>query len=69
MREKNKEEKKSCRAERQKALIFLVISWISLDLGTTLPLTSSGMKGKNLMNCLSRSDSEFSVTCCSKHSF
>lgn len=36
-REKNKEEKKSCRAERQKALIFLVISWISLDLEPTLP--------------------------------
>ena len=28
-----------------------------------------GMKGKNLINCLSRFDSEFSVICCSKHSF
>ena len=39
MREKKEEEEESCRAERQKALIFLVISWISLDLGHTLPLT------------------------------
>lgn len=40
MREKKEEEEEeSCRAERQKALIFLVISWISLDLGPTLPLT------------------------------
>ena len=38
MREKEEEEE-SFRAERQKALIFLVISWISLDLGPTLPLT------------------------------
>lgn len=39
MREKEEEEEESFRAERQKALIFLVISWISLDLGPTLPLT------------------------------